>query len=333
MLTFYFHIGMGKTGTSSIQAYLKDHPDVLERHGMRYIGMTMHALGKEYADIVGTRTFLGRGSVLNPEKSARDFLAHYERVAEQTGVDSFIFSNETILGSVRASGGFFEALSKISRVRFIAYIRNPYEWLPSAYAQWGLRHKTNKGRIRSFGEQARLFVDQYDRVLLWQDRFGEALDVRLFDKTGVVADFLEAVGITGETVEEVFKLRRAPKADLFLRGVFNDRFDTEVFPDHIEQVLLQRGERRAETFEELYARMFDQSAVAKIVADKAEVMDRLQKEFGLDIENRITPQKAEADKAAVREGVLDALLDITITQGLAIHRLEQRLAALEAKSS
>lgn len=46
--TLVVHIGAGKTGTSSIQAALKENGKLLEQHKIKYLGMLLEFAHKQY---------------------------------------------------------------------------------------------------------------------------------------------------------------------------------------------------------------------------------------------------------------------------------------------
>ena len=333
MVNFIFHIGMGKTGTSSIQSAMQQNAELLARHDMHYIGLTFDAVDPSYGTVLGTRKFLTNDCAEDPEAYADRFASHYEAMAKETGVKTVVMSNETIMGSARTSTVFFKALSeRAENVRFIAYIRDPYKWLPSAYAQWGLTHKVSAGPIRSFEEMGRNLIGQFDMLKPWCDMFGKAVDVRLFVPGGMVGDFLSAIGIEGEEVEEAFRLTRKPKAELYLRGVYNDRFPGEVLPGHFDQNLMRGRQRSVRSLEDMYQTLFGQGALDDIIAEKSETFDYLTKEFGLKLSGATVDETdIAADQDFIRDGLIDYLVDIVITQSYRLRRMDLKLEELEAK--
>ena len=147
------HVGMGKTGSSSIQSTLHANRLALKRRGIKYLGLmfehadpklfkwqkasewsAFHSIARETANEQLTRL-------------CRDI--HENRPADIT---HFVWSNETLLGNFDFLSPTLTTLADLFDVDIIGYIRRPDALIASAYAQWGIKHKTYRGQLRRFGQ-------------------------------------------------------------------------------------------------------------------------------------------------------------------------------------
>ncbi|MDF1709314.1 MAG: hypothetical protein P1U72_14545 [Paracoccaceae bacterium] len=89
-MKLFMHIGMGKTGTSSIQFALSQNTAQLTSQQARYLGMWFEAIDPKYANHLGFREFCQL-----PEEaliaSARTFANHLTTLEKSEGVRTFLF--------------------------------------------------------------------------------------------------------------------------------------------------------------------------------------------------------------------------------------------------
>ncbi|WEJ80458.1 hypothetical protein EQ718_16360 (plasmid) [Paracoccus versutus] len=135
-MNLILHIGMGKTGTSAIQAALSSSADRLAAQGAEYLGMWFDMLDPRFRGVQNQEQFFS----LPPEEMthAADLLIEMLRARSAAGIQSFILSNEALSGKVGQMKPMINRLREAGiAVRVIGYARNPASWLPSAYVQWG----------------------------------------------------------------------------------------------------------------------------------------------------------------------------------------------------
>ena len=117
MIEVIFHIGMGKTGTTSLQHVLRSSHDVLQSAGIRYLGMWQELISEKYCDYVGFQGF--RQLPVDQQPAAAERLVHQlTRLASQDGIDRFLFSNEQYFENIDHLHPFFERLRQFVTVRF-----------------------------------------------------------------------------------------------------------------------------------------------------------------------------------------------------------------------
>lgn len=209
------HIGLNKTGSNAIHTWLSLNTEVLQRKGFWFDSLGPHS-GPEYSTAAGWVAYAraGRADWL---PAAHDRQAY--RIATRADLDARL---ATFLSRAEASfppheGTFVTSSSPISQirpkaqiarlhawfaerfdaVRYVVYLRDQVEWLPSAYGQ----------AVRAGGTQdLDAFIDSqgvndYDAfVARWQEIVGaDAMDVRLYDRRDFVGgdlfeDFAAALG-------------------------------------------------------------------------------------------------------------------------------------------
>lgn len=321
-----FHIGMGKTGTSSLQQTLAANADELQQQKTHYLGMWFGLIAPEYNGLRGV-PYLFCNSPEEQRALARRF---YDACATKTGFETFILSNEGIFDQIRRAVPFFEALGALADVSFVLYIRDPQSWLPSAFTQWGIRHKEQPGPVQPFETRARTLISSYDAVRNWQENFGERLQVRRHSpEIDVTQDFAETVGITLSPLDQRF-LERGEDSEIVLRALFNDRYSDRVLPELFNKVVLNTNRRPVADLDEMIHRCFDMDNLDEIIAERAETFAYIRDMFGFDF-TTVNPKPRTVDEDAVRARLLDYLTEIVLQQGTRIYRLEMELANLKAQ--
>lgn len=202
------HIGSGKTGTTTVQQYLRRHPEQLAGLGVLYPrspGRLRHTkLGLAVlpdAALAHSRDWLG-GDFPPPDVFRRRFRRRLRREIEQSGASRVLFSDEGLFAvSEAAVGNLREMLDGFIRsVRVIVYLRRQDDHLVSRYQQ-----------VVKMGEVAPLSTwatkdftrtyDYYSRLTIWQRALRpDQLVVRPFERDrfvggSLLSDFSDAAGL------------------------------------------------------------------------------------------------------------------------------------------
>lgn len=320
------HIGMGKTGSSALQKSLSSNGSALNESGAQYLGMWMEPLH------AGSNPPKDREFIDQPlsvwEGRAEALRSFGERRSQEAGLTKFIVSNESFFHCGPRLRPFIEKVREFATVKAVVYVRNPLKWLPSAYLQWGVRHKTRPGPIPAFSDYARANVRQYEDVLWWQEHMGDILVVRPYDRVdGVVRDFLEVAGIGAKMPEERF-YATGEAAENVLRALFNERFPTEVLPQRFNNVVGERFTRGVPRLEDVVSRSLDFSSAYEIVETNRGLWDRFRDATGVDLLADAAPPPPP-DTGAIRDRLVDHLLELALDQSLRLKSLERRIADLE----
>ena len=315
------HIGMGKTGTSAIQRALADNAAALRAQGVAYIGMWFDMLDPRFKGLRHQQEFFALPAAAMRDGADQLYRILAERAAAE-GLTTFLWSNEAFSGKARQMGPLVARLTALgAEVQLIAWVRNPQAWLPSAYVQWGLRHKVEPGPVQPFGVKARKLVRWYGGLVDWHKAAGAALKIRSYDRAPeIVADLAQALGLDlpnpGQRV-----LERGEPAEVVLRALFNDRIEGSALPGLFDEAL-RPGLGEIPQIEDVAAQCFDYSETAQIIAEQAALFDRLTEICGFD--PRLEPSRPATalDAQALRARMLDVLVAIVIDQAARIQRLE-----------
>lgn len=322
------HIGMGKTGSSAIQAALAANGARLAAQGAEYLGMWFDMLDPRFRGVQNQGQFFA----LPPEEMVRatDVLAEVLRDrAAAGGRHTFILSNEAFSGNARALKPMIDRLTELGvDLRAIGYARHPAAWLPSAYVQWGVRDKVDPGPVQPYAVKARKLVRWYGGLLEWHKLMGPILDVRPYDRASdIVGDMAAAMGLELD-VPGTRVLERGEDAEIVLRALFNDRFPKHVLPAVFDRAVLP-GLSGVPRLEDVVGRSFDYSETAAIIAEQADLFERFAAAFGFDPREAAKAPPPLPGLEPLRNRLVDALLEISLDQAQRIRRLERRLSQLE----
>ncbi|OZB18030.1 MAG: hypothetical protein B7X55_05460 [Rhodobacterales bacterium 34-62-10] len=322
------HIGMGKTGTSSIQAALRTSGKELAEQRAHYLGMWFEFIDPAYGGFSGSHNFF-RLDQAAQESAARGMVDHLKVLKEKNGTETFILSNESIFGNVSNLKFFIKELGQTVDLSLLAYVRNPYQWLPSAFTQWGLYHKTRPGPLKPFQERAQDLVETYSCLIPWIEGHGDKLTVRNHDTSiDVVADFSRVCGVDLKPLATRV-LERSEPAEILLRAAFNDRHSGEVHPDRFNNLVMQ-NRQPVKRLTELSALCFEHDDLADIVTSKTPLFEDIRDRLGPDFDflSKPSPAKAAPDQADLQRRLIDYLVEITFQQAERIKKLEIQMQDL-----
>jgi hypothetical protein len=241
-ISLLVHIGHGKTGSTSIQQTLLKNRDALLERGVAYLGRMLEhcetSEPKEWQHADGAVRLLHQMPADTAGQEIYSVLTEELDRLKTIGVHTAIWSNEAFFARREA---VCDALEKLREdgvaVTIIVYLRRHDKWAKSAYAQWGIRHKSYEGPVKSFQEWIKLRPVHFaDNLEFWDQHFGSDLLVRNFDETpDVVADFFEKSGITDIDAIRAYETP-SPQA-LMAWAVHNSRTEKEVQPDAFGRLL------------------------------------------------------------------------------------------------
>jgi hypothetical protein len=323
-----FHIGMGKTGTSSIQLALENGSDELAEQNARYLGMWFDWVDPSFHGYAGEQKFFRLEAHAQADCAER-FIAVLDDLRQRQGVTTFIMSNESLFGAGATMAPFFDRLAqRAESLEFIAYLRDPRAWLPSAFSQWELRHKAHPGPIRPYGQSARELVGQYEGIRFWLENHAERLTVRPYESSGdVVRDFAETVGISLPPLETRF-LERAEPADLLLRAMFNNRIPGPAWPDAFDSMVVDTSKARVPSLREMADTCFRHDGTDDIIAERRALFEYIRDKLGFDFLGGAAPEPRIPDEAELQRRVLDYLVEVTLDQARRLNRLERLMNEL-----
>jgi len=320
------HIGMGKTGSSSIQRALSESAEMLRAQKVEYLGMWFDMIDPAFRGVSNQDKFYSQPPEVLRQQ-AQVFLGALRRRAEEAGTETFILSNEAFSGNSGALQPFLGELGKEIEVRAIGYARNPWSWLPSAYVQWGIRDKTGEGPVPGYEEKARQLVRWYKGLIEWDERISGILEVRNYDQAeDIVQDFAQAAGVD-IVIPQKRVLERGEDGEILLRALFNNRFPKHVLPRLFDRAVMG-GSQSVPTLDEALSKYFDYGSTTRIVEERQELFDQFRDRFGIDLTAQQAAPPARPDPGQMRDRLFDYMLEITLDQARRLQNLERQVKEL-----
>lgn len=324
------HIGMGKTGTSSIQNALSGSSIDLSEQNVRYLGMWFNAIDPAYQGYKGLQELssLEESSQKNAAKLYVDYL---KKLHTEANLEKFILSNEGIWASIGSLKHFIEALREEIDLQLVAYVRNPYDWLPSAFTQWGLLHKQQTGPLQNFRQRSEVLLGQYAAFMDWISNFEDILTVRPHNKkVDVVEDFTQLCGIKIKP-RNTRSLERSEPAETLLRAAFNNRYHQEVLPELFNRAVLNT-QNPVPKMADLAQLAFDYEGIEEVIRSRQDIFDYMFAKLGPDFDflsGGSSKSQKKTDLTSLESRLVDYLIQISFRQADRITQLEKEVQALK----
>jgi hypothetical protein len=334
-MRFIFHIGAGKTGSSSIQATLSQHQEQLKAQGIKYLGLMLeHSSFKNYPWQQASNSQMFH-ALSAPEASSQAFHVIHQELnsAASDGIDTFIWSNESFFDQHNSIIPVAQKLVEIGiDVTIVAYVRQYSSWIQSAYLQWGIKHKTYQGGILPFKawSQQKANISFAPQLQTYNHYFKDRLLIRnMQHHPDSVEDFLSILQI-----KDPLKLLRTNEAlsneETLLRTLFNNHFHEPILPHVFDKTLF--SSRKIPTLSPNYLAtilpsMEDLETINERVQRDREALNRLLQEKNEPPlkEEAITLKSNQVDS----DKLLMLLAQIVVEQSLKIKRLQREIRELK----
>ena len=246
------HIGAGKTGTTSIQSCLERNSSLLKENKTFYSGMYFENVPDGVVD---------KGNAYNEfiddyykDKSkfvekVKDSLVAINESFGKSDIDNIVWVNESLFDSPHAVMGAINSLEGVvDEINIIFYIRRQDRWLKSAYQQWGIKHKTYAGVVRSFDDwypTVKDRVDYYSILSEWESYIDkDNIDVVVYENCidGVVTDFINRIGLDSKVDFDSERSNESlGKYQLSLYKLYNSFFEGGKLPDEVSSFIGRIG--------------------------------------------------------------------------------------------
>ncbi len=333
------HIGNGKTGTTSIQNGLEVYSAELKTHGIHYLGrMLEHApvsAPRDWQNPDGAELLLHKMDAEDVRSDLVAVLTDALSALKDQEISTAIWSNEALFAR---HFGVIDALQAVQsqgvEVEIILYLRRHDGWAKSAYAQWGIRHKSYQGPVKGFSEWiAERPVRFAPNLEVWNAAFGAALDLRNFDEVADVgAEFFEGIGIAGLDHSRVYQTPSIEQ--LTAHAMFNTQFPGVVYPDRFGALMRVAGlgaldREAAQKLQNLLPGTADLERVLHECADDLARVDAVFSEKGQPVFSK-DPRKQSDDSADIWTFVVH-LMTAHFTLLDRVAQLEHRLTKLEQR--
>ena len=149
-IKFIVHVGIGKTGTSSIQYYLNQVADSSDEFLFTgYLFERLQHKQFEWQRVSGTPMF-----ALVPKEQLRRELTSVLQAcideAKSKGLKTIVWSNEALCDMAWLPSMLQQLWP--GELTTICFVREPASYSISAYYQWGIKHKIYAGEVPSYAE-------------------------------------------------------------------------------------------------------------------------------------------------------------------------------------
>jgi hypothetical protein len=246
------HIGMPKTGTTTIQSFLGVNREHLHKQGLFTLGPFC------------LKSYPQAGEFFKEER----LRAGLDELKERTrrGTDRILWSHEGLSDVNFSRDGKFPSIIEreipASRYRIVIYLRRQDHFLRSAYLEWGIVGKRNPGQVVGFEDWLRELVgDNYQNLLPanvdyagtiqpWIDVFGsESVVVRVFEKGqmlngDLLQDFCDAAEVPKEgCLTDIPNKNVSYNMELYdMLGMYNSTEEGAVWPGKMAAFVRDFGE-------------------------------------------------------------------------------------------
>ncbi len=332
------HIGIGKSGTSSIQHLLRENRDVLKERGILYVGYMFDRLENkvcEWQTVKGTQIFNKSDKSIR-EEQLKLVLNEAIKEAKKSHCHQILWSNEA-LADMTFLPELVRKLFK-GKMTTIAFVRRHDSWAVSAYKQWGIKHKIFQGEVLSFDSWvARYPHTYYEKLSLWKDS-SDNLIVKNFEKySNITKVFFELINIDIDISEANEKRNKSGDMfDLLSAAVFNS---LDPHPSlYTETQEFVKG--RAFTIDWFNNKLPDQESIERVfqstASDREQLNTLMSEEDQFDLDGDCLTLDALKLSQETFEEFTNACIFTLIYQQKTltskVEQLEERLAKLEMQS-
>lgn len=333
------HIGTGKTGSTAIQKHFRLHRSELVKQGCFYWGLNLeHAPTKKKRDWQkpGGVGLLQRMGIDEATEQLSNALT--EAITHMPDNCTVIWSNESIYEMPFVYQPVIRSVLSRENINIslVAYARSIPSFILSAYKQWGIKHKTNRGPIMPFGnwvEASKKFLAYPTQLKQWDEEFSTCFKVFNYDQVDdVVCHFIKNYDLPLEGLEGGATQRQYSTPDdiiLSIYALYNNQFNGTVLPNKISRLIAKNKlttlNFRLTPVSSIYPAREEINQYSSFIHEQTSEINKIlvrndQPQLNESLDS-INPTKPAEDQ--IITGVLSALLGIIINQDDRIDQLER----------
>jgi hypothetical protein len=288
-LKIYIHIGTHKTGSTSLQVFLRKSENALAKQGI-LIPNSGSPEGKSFNVSCGHHElawyFLGKHGI-SSDSSWRDLA---EEIEQHDG-KKVVISAEAFDNLKTSHMSEIKNYLSGHKIYPVIYLRNPLSYMISAYKQ-RIKMGTYSGSFRKYLEEHINDVDYNTLIESWISVYGkDNLKIRIFDKVkkfGVESDFCDIIGVNftelKRYVQRKVNISPGDKEILVMRRInrlkylypFKNRYDISV----ILRKQVMKTHRFSNLVNTLFGLFLSKQLVKKAdIAFSHKLLDQKQEDF------------------------------------------------------
>lgn len=336
------HIGTGKTGSTAIQKCLRLQRPQLNDQGFYYWGLNL-----EHAPSRRRRDWQQPGGIAQLQKMSKEeatselTIVLEESLSEVQEGSTIIWSNESIYEMPDVYQPVFKAAQANHDVTIIliAYARSMPSFILSAYKQWGVKHKTYPGPVKSFrGWVAanKNFLAYSRKLLEWDKAFPGQFKIYNYDSLDDVVEHFTAhslIPVDASQLKEAARQNESPDDILLaIYALHNSRFPDPVLPSRIAQLLaeggLAAGINQIGNLAKIYPSKQDLDEETAFINEETQCLNQILQRQNQPLFNEYDSSEdiASINQAQMVSGVMSILLALIIQQDDRIKQLESSVA-------
>ncbi|GHE20546.1 hypothetical protein [Halomonas urumqiensis] len=335
------HVGMGKTGSSSIQKTLRMARPQLKEAGILYLGLMLEHTklsgNLSWHQVSGWRDYLkehAKGSDI-ANRQLSDAFAELDAYLPES-IHTLVWSNESLFDSIQLVRPALQAISQHMDIQVVGYIRRPDTWITSAYLQWGIKHKTYKGPLKSFSVWSKdMPYVVYSKASSWHALVENSWFANFDAIPDVSEHFLKSLWPDIAPGIPMQRENDTPSpAAMALFALHNSLSVGQVLPSEIEPLLIKAGlvgeMQKSHPYNQLLPEQADVITYVENNWEEVERINALMKEMGQPEFDVSTPRFK--DYSTSQLDINRAMMELIVSLAREVDRLKSRLDAQESRN-
>jgi len=340
------HIGTGKAGSTAIQNFCSSHTAKLRELGVHYWGLNLEGCNAPDSLTWQCPTGTAMLQKLPNQQAAEQLQQALTKAVEQLPEGATaLWSNESIYERPAVYIPLLKAIAARPDVELlvIAYARNHTGYVASAYKQWGIKHKTYRGKLLGFRDwftSRQEFLSYGKRLALWDSAFADRFRLANYNSSGDVvahiSQFLPAAAAALHKSADLQVNASPPDKLLALYALYNSQFDDPVSPQAFQALrqrvpqLRQFKERPFPPLQQLYPSAAELRQAQELLAEDAALVNTMLRRHGQpplpDGNGAAAQTPPQPNTQELGTALLQQLMAVVVAQDQRISELQKQLA-------